>query len=610
MPAADDEVVEVPSTVAATARGWRSYVYESEGWLLAAATVTGALAAVANVIFHYAVEAASGWFWRDLASALGVARQRVTDDIFSTGVAGLPAHWWLIPLVPMTGMALLVVLDYWFPGEIHGYGLPRFLEIVNVEGGYIKRRWMTLKTLASAITLGCGMSAGVEGPIAQIGGAIGSTVSRLIRPTPERLRVLIAAGTAAAIAATFGSPMAGVMFAQEVVLLGESQIQSLTLLVVSAGSAAVTSQYLARYHQLLSVPSLHFPINHELLLYLSLGLLCGPLAVAFIRSFYAIKDWVAASPIPAVLRPVAGALIVGVALIFFPQVAGSGYDVINETFLGRMGAPLLLALVVVKMLMTGVTLGFGGSGGVFAPAMFVGAVFGAGFATVVNHFAPGSIAEPGGFALVGMGTLLSAATHAPMTAIFLLFELTRDYDVVVPIMVTAITATITARRLFPESIDQYDLARRGLHLSADSRAHILRQLFVRSLVARDVEPVAENLTLGEFLKKVTDSRHSQFPVVDSDQHLVGMIGMEDLRAVLLARESWPYLIVGELTRRDVPVVRVCDSLFDAMGILAGHGLEQIPVVDETDERRVVGLLKRSELQNFYQKRLLARDLLG
>jgi CIC family chloride channel protein len=609
---------------AAKPRWWQRYVYESEGWLLAAAILIGIAAAAANVLFHSALDAATHVFWSALSGGLGIGARDASVNVFEDGWAALPERWWLIPLVPASGMALLVLLDSLFPGEIHGYGLPRFLEIVNVRGGYIRRRWITLKTLASAITLGSGMSAGVEGPIAQIGGAIGSTVARILRPSPERLRVLIASGTAAAIAATFGAPIAGVMFAEEIVLLGSSQLQSLTLLVVAAGSATIVSQYFAGYHQVLAPPPFAFPIDHELAWYLVLGVLCGPVAAAFIRTFYAIKDRVASSPVPRQLRPIAGAFIVGTALIAFPQIAGSGYRVINAFFSSEMGPTLLLALAAAKLVMTGVTLGFGGSGGVFAPAMFIGAAFGTGFAAAVNAAVPGSIASPGAFGLVGMGTMVAAATHAPMTAIFLLFELTRDYNVVVPIMITAVTSTIVARRLVPESIDEYELVRRGLNLHADGRTRVLRQFFVDGLVARDVVPVREDATVEELVTAVTRSRHAITPVVDARGAFVGVVGIDDLRPVLLDSRSWKERRVDGLVRRGLPVLAPGDTLFDALQLMVGHALEEVVVVDDAPggdpsaetggsapaAAVVAGLLKRSELQSFYQQRLLAREMLG
>ena len=591
---------------------WLRVVSESNAWLPLAAAVIGALTALANVGFHWAIERSHHLFWVDVGSTMGVVDigRLSTYDIFESGLAGIPDNWWLIPVVPTLGMLLIVVLDRWFPGEMKGYGLPRFLELVNVKGGYLRRRWITLKTLSSAITLGSGMSAGIEGPIAQIGGSVGSTVGRALRPSFDRLRVLIACGSASAIAASFGSPIAGVMFAQEIVLIGELQAQSFYLIVLAAGISTVTSLYLTGDHVILVTPEFDWPLNHELLFLVLMGMLCGLLAVFFIRSFYAIRDYFQRTKISATALPLVGGLLVGVSLIFFPQIASSGYATMNLAFLGEMSAPLLLALVFVKMLMTGVTLGCGGSGGVFAPSMFIGVAFGGGFAGLVNHLIPETIGEPGAFALVGMGAFLSAATHAPMTAIFLLFELTRDYNAVVPAMITSITATLVARRLMYDSIDTYELSRRGLDLHAGNEANILRKLYVRGLVSKDFQPIPESMAVTDFVRYVTNSHHMYFPVVNSEGELTGMVSIQDLRGVLLDADAWPYVVVGELARKEIRAVRGSDTLHDAMKLIAAMGWEQVPVVDDETQRKVVGMLRRSDLQDFYQKRLLARELHG
>ena len=593
------------------ATGWRRIVYESNAWLITAALATGVVAAFASFIFHSAIDGAVGFFWGDLGMGmLGIGAQQVDYDIFRLGWDGLPTRWWLIPAIPVFGMSLLVLLDRWFPGEVKGYGLPRFLEIVNFEGGYIKRRWITLKTLSAAITLGSGMSTGIEGPIAQIGGSVGSTIGRALRPSADSLRVLIACGSAAAISATFHSPIAGVLFAEEIVLMGASQLQSLSLLVMAAGSATVVSTWLTGDHGVLDAPHFEFPLNQEILFYVLMGLCLGLLATFFIRSFYGIKDWAVDSFIPPTIQPVVGGIIVGTTLIAFPQVASSGYEAMNATFRGEFSAGLLLSLALVKIVMTGVTLGFGGSGGVFAPAMFIGAVFGGGFAGMVNLLVPGTISEPGSFALVGMGAFLAAATHAPMTAIFLLFELTKDYAVVLPSMICGMSALLVAMRVFPHSIDHYELGRRGFDLNPESQANLLRKLYVRGLATRDFKGIPENMSVVDFMTYVTGSHYTNFPVVDEDGGLRGVIGMADLRSVLLNRESWPYLVVSELARTDVPTVTPSDTLFDAMERIGSRGLEEIPVVESEESDKVVGMLSRVELQSFYQKRLLAREIHG
>ena len=592
----------------ASALWWR-LVSENNAWLFGAAILIGAVTALANVAFHWAIDGAHDLFWNQLGSGLGIGGRDVGDSVLD-GLGSLPQRWWLVPIVPMAGMFLLVILDRWFPGEVQGYGLPNFLEKVNIKGGYIRRRWITLKTLSSAITLGSGMSAGIEGPIAQIGGSIGSTVSRAIRPSAERLRVLIACGSAAAIAATFSSPIAGVFFAQEIVLLGQFQSQAFALIVLASGASTVVSQYMRADHQVLHAPSFDYPINHELIFYVLLGLMSGLLAVFYIKSFYGIRDWFQRSRLSRSVTPILGGLIVGVSLIFFPQVSASGYATMNEVFAGGLSVGLLLSLVLVKIAMTGVTLGCGGSGGVFAPAMFIGAVFGGGFASLVNMLIPGALGASGSFGLIGMGAFLAASTHAPMTAIFLLWEMTRDYNVVLPIMITAITATLVARRLMTDSIDSFDLSRRGLDIHAGAEANLLRGLYVRGLVSRDFQQIPESMAVTDFVRYVTNSHHVYFPVVNRDNELTGIISMQELKTVLLHRDAWPFLIVGELAETDVLTVSGSDNLYDAMQLITARGLEQVPVVDESDPKRVIGMLKRADLQNFYQKRLLARELHG
>lgn len=606
---AKPEGVSIPRQQSPTT-GWRSLVYESNAWLITTAIIIGAVAALASFVFHGAIAGASGYFWSDLGGSLGIGAQHVTDDVFVTGLRNLPNNWWLIPIIPLTGMSIIVLLDYWFPGEIKGYGLPRFLEIVNLQGGYIKRRWITLKTLSAAVTLGSGMSTGIEGPIAQIGGSIGSTLGKALRPSAERLRVLIACGSTAAIAATFQAPIAGVMFAEEIVLMGATQLQSLSLLVMSAGTATVVSKMLSGDHGELHAPHFDFPLNHELLFFVLMGLMSGVLATIFIRGFYGMKDWVAGSWIPDRVRPLIGGMLMGAVLVFFPQVAASGYETMNVAFRGDLSGALLITLALLKILMTCITLSFGGSGGVFAPSMFIGAVFGGGFASTVNLLLPGTIQDVGAFALVGMGAFLAAATHAPMTAIFLLFELTQDYNVVLPIMITGICSLLVARNIFPDSIDHYELHRRGLDLNPDSEANVMRKLFVRGLVTKEFQAIPGSMTLVDFMTYVTNSQHTHFPVVDKDGALAGLIGMADLRGVLLQRDSWPYVVVSELAQLDVEPVRPSDNLYDAMRRFEARGLEVLPVVDDETGTKVIGILKLRQLQNFYQKRLLAREIHG
>jgi CIC family chloride channel protein len=593
----------VVSVVSRLRDGWRR-ACEAETMLVGAAISIGVATAIASAVFHGVIASVHEFFWEDLAGAL-----RVEDlsryDLFETGLAGLPRYWFAVPVIPVVGMACIVLLDRRFPGEIKGYGMPKFLELVNITGGFLRRRWITLKTISGAITIGSGMSAGIEGPVAQIGGSIGSTVGRALRPSFERLRVLIACGSAAGISASFGSPIAGVMFAQEIVLASEFEARHFYLIILASGAAAVMSSYVSPAHRALHAPAYAFRLEVEtLVLYLALGVLAGLLAVAFIRVFYGIRDAFARWPISERLKPLAGGVIVGAALILFPQISGTGYDSMSHAFEGTMSTALLLTLVVMKMLMTSVTLGCGGSGGVFGPSMFIGAMLGGAFAGVANVLSPGIVEQPGTFSLVGMGAFLAAATHAPLTAVFMVWELTQDIGSVVPAMLTSVTGTLVARGILADSIDTHELKRKGLDVHRPRPANILANLNVRGLTSEDFVAIPQSMRLTDFVLHATNSRHTHFPVVNDAHDLVGLVELADFREVLLHREAWPYVVVGETARRHVVSFKTSDSLYDALTTLRARGLDEAPVVDSADPRRLVGMLRRSDIEAFYEKRLL------
>jgi CIC family chloride channel protein len=601
-----------PSLIArpiAALRAWWSVTSRTEPVLVGAAVLIGVLTAFVNFVFHRVIAHVHELFWVDLAGALSM-QDLPRYDIFQVGFEGLPRYWPTIPLIPIIGMAFIVALERRFPGEIKGYGMPRFLELVNITGGFLRRRWITLKTLSSAITLGSGMSAGIEGPVAQIGGSIGSTVGRVLQPTFDRLRVLIACGSAAGISAAYGSPIAGVMFAQEIVLASEFEAKHFYLIILAAGASAVTAAQISGVEHVMSAPNLTFSAGRELPLYVLLGVIAGVLAVVFIHVFYGIRDRFTRMQISDTAKPLVGGAIVGVSLIFFPQVSAMGYDTISHTFEGTMATRLLLSLVVVKMLMTSVTLGCGGCGGVFTPAMFIGATLGGSFAGVANYLFPGTVAEPGAFALVGMGAFLAAATHAPMTAIFMAWELTGNIASVVPAMIASVVATLVARGLLADSVDTYELRRRGFDVHRPRTANILGNLFVRGLVTREFLAIPRSMGLGDFVLQLTNTRYTNFPVIDEKGELSGVIELDDLRDILGHRDAWPYVIVDEVARRDIATVKTTDTLYDAMNLMNLREIDEIPVVDPDYPRRLVGMLRRREVQSFYEKRLMTGQSAG
>ncbi|UCH81231.1 MAG: chloride channel protein, partial [Nitrospiraceae bacterium] len=312
----------------------------------------------------------------------------------------------LLPLLPICGAILLIPLSRVFRDDVNGYGFPKFLEQVNIKGGRVRKRTIPVKILGSAFTIGTGGSAGVEGPIAQIGGAIGSLVGQVFKVSGNRIKLLIAAGSAGGVAATFNAPIAGVMFATEIVLLGNYELTSFAAIVISSGLATVVSRMYYGENAIFTVPAYDASI-YEIPFYILFGVFMGITAVLYIKMFYKVKDRFDKMHIHPWMKPVTGAFIIGCIGIFFPYVMGDGYEFIQMALDGKIIFLIMLILVFLKIVATSFTLGSGGAGGVFAPALFIGAMAGGSFGWIVHSLFPSYTANPGAYATVGIGAFLA-----------------------------------------------------------------------------------------------------------------------------------------------------------------------------------------------------------
>lgn len=516
---------------------------------------------------------------------------------------------YLVPLLPVTGALLLIPLYYFSREEVYGYGFPRFLEKVNLRGGIIKFKTLVVKLLSASFTIGTGGSAGVEGPIAQIGGACGSIVGQVSGFSGNRIKLLIAAGSAGAIAATFNAPIAGVMFATEIVLLGNFALTSFAAIVVSSGIATVVSRMYYGEHPIFTVPEYELVSAYEIPLYILFGIFVGLAAVLYIKAFFKIKDKFDGINMNPHLKPALGALVVGVIGIFYPQVFGDGYEIIELALEGKMIFLIMFALIFIKIVATGLTLGSGGSGGVFAPALFIGAMVGGSYGWIVHYLFPAYTANPGAYATVGVGAFLAAATHAPMTAIFLLFEMTGNYKIIVPIMLASIVGTLMARRMHYDSIDTVELTRNGVNIHQGREASVLNAIKVGSVMTRDFTTVHEDTDIHELLEMVVDGESFYFPVVDSDDLLTGIISLQDIKSVIFEEDLKKILRVENIIRtHNVIVLTADDTLNTAIEKFALKDIGEIPVVNIFNRRKVLGMLKRGDVLSAYDRELLRRKI--
>lgn len=565
-----------------------------------------------------------------IASAIGLAAGfanilfRCTEElvhhyIFQTGhellIGDGGLRLLLLPLLPMSGMVLLIPLSYFYPGEVNGYGFTNFLRKVNLEGGIIKFRAILLKTLSTSLTIGTGGSAGVEGPIAQVGGAIGSQVGQFFRVSGDRMKVYIAAGCAGGIAAMFNAPIAGVFFASEIVLLGSYEMSSFSALVISSAMATVVSRVTYGETPAFPVPDyqlINAPV--EIPLYILMGVVVGIVAVVHIRVFYWIRDRFAAVPISIFVKPITGAFIVGSIGIAMPQVMGNGYDYIGEVLQGNGVVWVMLLLVFLKIFATAVTLGSGGAGGVFAPSLFIGAVLGGTFGGAANYLLPaGTIAASGAYAAVGVGSFLAAVTHAPLTAIFLLFEMTGNYLIIIPIMLTSIIGMVVSKKLNLDSIDTVDFTREGIDIRDGRETAVMKSIKVGMAMTEDVGFVSESANVNHLLKIFSMAEGGfYFPVLaDSGPNagqMVGIISLQDVKTILHDEKLRLSASVGNICARNVITLTPDDDLYTAMALLNKKGIEEIPVVENEKARWVVGMLKRRDLIAAYNREILKKGI--
>ncbi len=543
-------------------------------------------------------------------AAIALAHQAffATAEYSLAYLAALP--WWRRLLLPSAGGLLVGLIVTRLAPEVKGSGIPEVMEAVARRGGAIRLRVLATKALAAALTIGSGGSAGREGPIVHIGSAIGSAVGQLLEVSTRRLRTFVACGAAAGIAATFNAPIAGALFAVEVVL-GDLGLASLSPIVISSVVATVVSRAYLGDFPAFKVPHYELVDPRELLLYAGLGLAAGLVALAFTRLLYATSDAFEASRVPPWLRPALGGLAVGLISLALPNVYGVGYETINAALLGRLSGVILAALVVAKLAATSLTLGSGGSGGVFAPSLFIGATLGAAWGRFAHDLFPAWTATPGAYALVGMGAVVSAATHAPITAILIIFELTNDYHIIPPLMISCVLGVLLSSLLLSDSIYTAKLTRRGVRLTEGRDVNLLRGIKVAEVMNPEPATVPAGMPFSELLPRLLAGPRTELMVVEADGRLLGSVALADVRAVLPESEILSSLVVAaDAVHGDLPSVVPADNLDLVMHLLGRTHRDEIPVVAGGGGRRLVGVVTRDAVIDAYNRRIFQLDLSG
>jgi len=505
---------------------------------------------------------------------------------------------WVI-LIPVIGGLIVGLMAKYGTPKIKGHGIPEAMEAVLTNRSRIQPRVAILKPISAAIAIGTGGPFGAEGPIIQTGGALGSLVGQAFHTTAAERKVLLACGAAAGMSATFNTPIAGVILAIEL-LLFEFKSRSFIPLVIASTLATAVHMRMLGVGPMFQVAAVDFGIPRALPFYLVLGLLCGVVAAGFSKLLYWVEDQFEKLPIDEMWWPAIGALGLGVIGYFVPRVLGVGYDTIGDILNGQLAWKLLIVVMLAKAAALVISLGSGTSGGLLAPTFMWSAALGGLFAMVGNYFFPTAHLSPGAFALVAMGAVFGAASRATFSFIIFAFEITRDYNAVLPLMLVAVIADGIAMLLMPHSsIMTEKLARRGLRVHQDYEADALTQAFVGETMDKELPVIAAGTQVGVVAERIARhdpevARHEALLILDDTKMLVGIITRGDvLRA--LAADTNGTMTVEQAGNTRLVVTYPDELVSEAAAKLLRFAIGRLPVVERGDERKVVGYLGRRSI---------------
>ncbi len=532
-------------------------------------------------------------------------------------------------LAPAVGGLLAGPIIAYFAREAKGHGVPEVMQAIAVQGGRIRPRVVLAKVVASALCIGSGGSAGREGPIVQVGAALGSSFGQWFHLSEARIRNLVACGAAAGIAATFNAPIAGVIFAMEIIL-GELRLGDMGNVVISAVTASTLARIFLGDRPAFSIPKYEIHTPWEILLFAFLGVLAGLVAVGFIKMLYGIETRFDRAKMPEAIKPAVGGLILGCLAFFYPMILGlgfvpeeesllglplaaniphifgSGFPVIEASLLGELSFGLLVALMILKPVATSLTLGSGNSGGVFAPALFTGAALGGAFGLLVEKFAPGATAGPGAFAIVGMAAVFAGAAHAPFTGILIVFEMTDDYRLIIPLMAGVIVSHLVSERLHRDSIYTLKLTLRGIRLQSGRDIDAMESVQVGEVMVRRPATVPPSLPIAQLGSEFLRTGRHGFPVLSDDGTLFGVVSLEDYRRAVTAFEDQTNLLVRDIATRLMVTVYPDETVGTALRRMAPRDLSRLPVVDRRNPRHLLGVVRRNDIVRAYDIALARR----
>ncbi len=574
-----------------------SFAITQDTYLLILGGIIGVLCGYGAVIFHEAIKLIKDISFDEPGKFFGLPSLLNSGEWYIKG---------LIILVPAAGGLLVGILAHYFEGGKKGEGIPNVIDAIASRGGIIKGSVAVIKTVGSALSIGTGGAGGKEGPIVQIGAALGSVFGQYLSMSSDRLKILVGCGAAAGLSAAFNAPIGGALFAMEIILHTFNAKSFSPIIIASVFGTVISRGYLGN-QPAFQIPSYELVTNTEFVFYIVLGILAALTAVYFVKIFLRIDSYFdKIKKIPRILKPAVGGLGVGIIGLYLPGVYGFSYDAIANSLQHPTAFWILLALVFFKPIATGLTIGSGGNGGTFAPSLFTGAMLGGCFGQIVNYFFPAISAPPGAYALVGMGAVVAGTTHASLTALIMVFEMTGNYQIILPLMLAIIISTTLSKLFLKGSLYTIKFDREGKGIDIYGRkVSILKNLPVFNMIEHNADIVGEDFTFKELLNIIKDSRFTNIMVRNNSDRIVGQIEFQDIRNAVLDEETrhiLNFLVAGDLMTRTIPTISANKNSEDALMLMEKEDLDFLPVLDQ-ETKKYIGIVTKENILKKYQNEL-------
>ena len=511
--------------------------------------------------------------------------------------------WWQILLVPTVGGLIVGLLSFFLMPGRRPHGVADVIRNSALRGGRMRLRTGVGAALISAVTLGCGGSAGREGPVVHLAASVTSFVATQLRLGRAVGQTLLGCGVAAGVAASFNAPFAGIFFALEVVT-GNYAMASFTPVVIAAVAGTLVSR--AYYGDVTAfvIPEHAIASFWEFPAFAILGVVSAVVAISFIWSVGVVKKTIVKIPAPKWARPAMGGLAVGMIALIFPQVLGVGYEATDQALNEELVLAMLIALVVAKTAATAITLGSGFGGGVFSPSLFLGAMVGGAFGLIATEVFPTLSSGHGAYTIVGMGAVAGAVLGAPISTILMVFELTGDYTLTVAVMISTVIASQIVIQGMGYSFFGWQLSQWGINLTGGRESRIMRSRRTRSVMRHDFVTISPAATIIEIRQKLMQCRYGEIFLVDDDQKILGTIMLTDLADAAFDHSKDEIVKARDVARMNPPVVSIDDDIEAAMTLIETCGEEHVAVVDSKENGRLVGVLHERDIMAAYHHAVL------